>query len=84
MHLAAFGTHTGKGGVAIGAGRFSDTFNERVPCVAVRALALPFGALATAFGAGVKGFWFGHVTRDSLDEGESARGVNTIGNPCRS
>ena len=40
-------------GETVGARRFGNAFYECVPCVAVRALALPFRALAAAFGAGV-------------------------------
>ena len=41
-------------------GRFRARFFERVPGVAVRALAQPFGAGAAALLAGVDGFVFGH------------------------
>jgi uncharacterized protein len=50
------------GGLGLGGrrGGFGDGFFERVPRLAMGALALPFNRLAAAFGACVDGFGFGH------------------------
>ena len=41
--------------------RFRNGLDQRVPRAAVRTLALPFGRLSAAFGAGINRFCFGHV-----------------------
>ena len=48
-------------GVAVLRRRLGNALDQRVPCAAVRALALPLGRLAAAFGAGVDGLCFGHL-----------------------
>src|SRR5574340_73187 len=52
----------GQRAVAVGRNGFGNRLHQSVPRQAVRALPLPLGDLTTAFGAGVAGFLFGHVT----------------------